>query len=60
MKKYNAMKRDDTDFQYADKIVAVKWYDNRGTCLEGFNQISSVSQRVKAKVQKQLCLVLQL
>ena len=42
MKKYNAMKRDDTDFQYADKIVAVKWYDNRGvtlagTCLEGFN-----------------------
>ena len=52
MKKYNTMKWGDTDFQYADNIVAVNWYDNRGftlvgTCLEVCNQISSVSCTVK-------------
>ena len=35
----------------------MKWYDNRGvtlvgTCLEGCNQISSVSRRVKGKSAK--------
>ena len=33
MKKDNAMKRGDKDFQYADNTVAVKWYDNRGVTL---------------------------
>ena len=51
------MKRGDIDFQCADNIVDVKWYDNRGvtlvrTCLEGCNQISSVSHRVKDKSAK--------
>ena len=35
MMKDNAMKRGDTDFQYADNIVAVIWYDNRGVTLVG-------------------------
>ena len=35
MKKDNAMKRGDKDFLYADNIVAVKWYDNRGVTLVG-------------------------
>ena len=57
MMKDNVMKRGDTDFQYADNIVAVIWYDNRGvtppgTCLQGCNQISSASQRVKDKSAK--------
>ena len=44
MRKDDLMKRCDTDFQYADNSVAVKWYNNRGvtlvgTCLEGCNQI---------------------
>ena len=50
-------KRGDIDFQYASNIVAVKWYDNHsvthvGTCLEGCNQISSISRRVKGKTAK--------
>ena len=54
MKKDNTMKRGDIDFQYADDVVALKWYDNHGvtlvgTCLEGCNQTSSVSCRVKGK-----------
>ena len=57
MKKDNAMRRGDIDFQYADNVVAVKWYDNCAvtlvlTCLEGCNQISSVSCRVKDKSAK--------
>ena len=51
------MKRGNIDFQYADNIVAVKWYDNRGvtlvgTCLQGSNQISSVSCRLKGNSVK--------
>ena len=39
MKKDNDTKRGDIDFQYANDVVAVKWFDNRkviivGTCLE--------------------------
>ena len=54
MKKDNVMKRGDIDFQCADNIVPVKWYDNCGvalvgTCLESCNQISSVSRRLKDK-----------
>ena len=44
MKKNNIMKRGDIDFQYAENIVAVKRYGNRGvtligTCSEGCNQV---------------------
>ena len=51
------MKKGDKDFQYADNVVAVKWYDNHdvtllGTYLEGCNQVSSVSRRVKGKSAK--------
>ena len=51
------MKKGDKDFQYADNVVAVKWYDNRdvtlvGTYLEGCNQVSSVSRRAKGKSAK--------
>ena len=57
MKQDKAMKKGDIDFQYADNIVALKCYDNRvvtiiGTCLEGCNQVSSVSRRVKGKSAK--------
>ena len=57
MKKDNAMKRGDIDFQYADNIVAVKQYDNHGvtlvrTCLKDCNQISSAIFKVKGKSTK--------
>ena len=46
------MKRGDVDFQYADNVVAVKWFDSRGvtmvgTCLEECYTISTVSRRAK-------------
>ena len=39
MKKGKDMKRGDIDFQYANNVIAVKWFENRrvtmvGTCLE--------------------------
>ena len=45
------MKRGDIDFQYANIVVAVKWFDNRGvkmvdTCLEECNIVSTVTRRV--------------
>ena len=57
MKRDSAMKRDDIDFQLADNIVAVKWYDNRGLsivgiCLEECYQISSFCCRVEDKSAK--------
>ena len=57
MKKDNAMKRGDIDFQYADNIVAVKQYDSHGvtlvrTCLKDCNQISPVILNVKGKSTK--------
>ena len=53
-KKDKDMKRGDVDFQYADNVVAVKWFDNRGvtmvgTCLEECYTISTVSRRVKGQ-----------
>ena len=57
MKKYKDMKRDDVDFQYANNVVAVKWFDNRGvtmvgTCLEECDKISTVSRKVKGQSAK--------
>ena len=51
------MKRGDVDFQYANNVVAVKWFDNRGvtmvyTCLEECDKISTVSRRVKGQSAK--------
>ena len=59
MKKYKDMKRDDVDFQYANNVVAVKWFDNRGvtmvgTCLKECEKISTVSRRVKGQSAKML------
>ena len=53
-KKDNDLKRGDVDFQYANNVVAVKWFDNRGvtmvgTCLEECDKISTVSRRVKGQ-----------
>ena len=53
------MKRRDVDFQYANNVVAVKWFDNRGvtmvgTCLEECDKISTVSRRVKGQSAKYL------
>ena len=47
MKQDKNMKRGDVDFQYANNVVAVKWFDNRGvtmvvTCLEECDKISTV------------------
>ena len=44
MKKDKDIKRSDIDFQYANNMVAVKWFDNRGvamvgTCLEKSNKV---------------------
>ena len=52
LKKDKNMKRGDTDFQYANNVVVVKWFDNRGvtmlgTCLEECNTVSTVTRRVK-------------
>ena len=53
MKKDKDMERGDVDFQYAENVFAVKWFDNRGvtlvsTCQLGCNRVSSVLRRVKA------------
>ena len=52
MKKGKDMKRGDIDFQYANNVIAVKWFENRrvtmvGTCLEECNKVSTVTRRVK-------------
>ena len=57
MKKNKDMKRGDVDFQYANNVVAVKWFDNRGVtmvgiCLEKYDKTSTVSRRVKGKSAK--------
>ena len=57
MKKDKNMKRGDVDFQYANNVVAVKWFDNRGvtmvgTCLEECDKISTVSRKVKGQSAK--------
>ena len=57
MRKDKDMKRVNIDFQYANNVVAVKWFDNRavtmvGTCLEECNKVSSVSRRIKGQSAK--------
>ena len=57
MKKDKDMKRGDIDFQLANNVVAVKWFDNRGvtmvgTYLEECNKLSTVTRRVKAQSAK--------
>ena len=52
IKKDKDVKRGDIDFQYANKVVAVKWFANRGvtmvgTCLEECNQVSTVTRGIK-------------
>ena len=51
------MKRDDIDFQYANNVVAVKLFGNRGvkmvgTCLQECNKVSTVTRRVKRQSAK--------
>lgn len=57
MKKDKDMERGDVDFQYAENVFAVKWFDNRGvtlvgTCQLGCNRVSSVLRRVKGQAAK--------
>ena len=51
------MERDDIEFQYANYVLAVKWFDNYrvtmvGTCLEKCNKVSTVTRRVKGQSAK--------
>ena len=57
IRKYTALARGDVDLQYANNVVAVKWFDNRGmtmvgTCLEECDKVSTVSRRVKGQSVK--------
>ena len=58
MKKDKDMKRGDIDFQYANNVVAVKLFDNRGVtmariCLEECNnKVSTVTRGVKGQSVK--------
>ena len=52
MKKDKDMERGDVDFQYAENVFAVKWFDNRGvtlvgTCQLGCNRVSVSSPKGK-------------
>ena len=54
IKKNKDMKRGGIDFQYANNVVAVKWFDNRrvtmvGTFLEECNKVLKVTRRVKGQ-----------
>ena len=46
-KKYKDKKRGYIDFQYANNVVVVKWFGNRGVimvgCLEECNKVSAVT-----------------
>lgn len=48
------MTRGDIHSKYVENITAVKWYGKQGvpfigTCLEGCNKVSYVSQRMKGQ-----------
>ena len=52
-----AMKRGDHEFQYSDKAISCKWFDNRavnllGSNVEGFDAVSDVSRRQKGAPTK--------
>ena len=57
MKRDKDIKRGDVDFQYANNVVTVKWFENHGvpmvgTCLEEYDKILTVSRRVKGQSVK--------
>ena len=57
LKKDKDVKRGDIDFQHANNVVAVKWFDNRGvtmkcTCLQKCNKVSTVTGRVEGQSTK--------
>ena len=57
IKKDKDIERDYIDFQYANNVVAVKWFDNRGvimvgTSLEKCNIESTDTRRVKGQSTK--------
>ena len=57
MKKDKDMKRVDIDFQYANGLVAVKWFDNHGvtmvgSCFDECNKVSTVTPSVKGHSAK--------
>ena len=59
MKKDKYMERGDVNFQFANNMIAVKWFDNHGVtmvgaCLEEFDKISTISRRVKGQNAKYL------
>ena len=44
------MERGDIEFQFANNVLAVKWFDNHGVrmvgaCLEERNKVSTVTRR---------------
>ena len=52
-----AVKRGDHEFQYSDKAISCKWFDNRavhlfGSNVEGFDAVSVVSRRQKGAATK--------
>ena len=54
MKKDKDIKRGDINSQYANNMIAVKWFDNRGVsmvgiCLEECNKVPTVTHRVKGQ-----------
>ena len=58
MNKDNGIKRGGIDFQYANNVLAVKWFDNRrvtmvGTFLEECNEVSKVTRRLKGQSTKE-------
>ena len=59
MKKDKDMKSGYIDFQYANNVVTVKWFHNRGvakvgSCLEEFNKVSTITCIVKGQSAKTL------
>lgn len=51
MEKDKDIKRGDINFQYANNVVALKWFDNHGmtmvfTCLEECTKVSTITRRV--------------
>ena len=59
MKKDKDVKSGYIDFQYANNVVTVKWFHNRGvakvgSCLEEFNKVSTITCIVKGQSAKTL------
>ena len=57
MKKDEDMKRSVIGFQFANNVVAAKWFDNLrvamvSTCLEECNKVSTVKRRKKGQSAK--------